>query len=878
MSVRLSTLLVQTSFVFLSGFRNGFAPRPERGLGRRRGFASTGAIALMVLVGAALVIPRAHANDTVLVAAADELWRQDLRAALEELREGRTGRGIELLQRLLVRGDGALLEIRSEAVLESPLTAEIDATILVTEKRVDPAPRVRPRSRFAVRSPVRVKRTSTSKPRRFLSVPAVVRTVLRALPAEHRELYRARYDTRADALLASFRSSGSSAPLERLVGTYPIASSFAVAAEALGDVRWEEGRTLGAARNWRSAIESLTDDAASGGDAPERATRRARLRGKLARALVALGYTRAAEEAVAELEETGWPGAGVIAASPRTEALGVEIGAADPTPGAASVPADTDWSGALAQLFVGVGAGRGAPSLPSIEKGTFELSWASARALRLRGGEFAGLVPPVPFLPLVEGGELFLATPRWIHRFEASPGRGRVTARYRKPDRPLIFELDNETRRLTVKRWRERDGGPYANELPRSIIVSSFVDDVVEYAEYQHYQIRAEIPIRGLIAFDGETGEELWRTRERADRDRAVHRRSAASVLAARDERRGGRGAGEKGFSYTSPVLIRHGLVVVGGWVQRGYVNAALRGLDLRDGSVVWETLLSSSQLEQTMFGEIAREPFPGSIAEREGIVYFATQLGSVAAVELATGDPLWLTTYPTIPVESTLGPLPRLRAVRWGDAPLVFVDHLLLVAPRDGTRLYAIDTGSGADGVAAAGTIRWEFSGADFGSRLDHFVGYRDGYAYISSEEGAAPIVRLDIRERDARGRLVAEGGGVRREPAAEQTMAILGIHPTTHAVLTDRGLLVVSESRLRLVSFDLRSVVDLSAELPLFAVDEGRGRLDVESGSIYFTNWRGVTAFASRLASAGDRSIERRDSEAAGEDEFEPRETESD
>ena len=68
-----------------------------------------------------------------------------------------------------------------------------------------------------------------------------------------------------------------------------------------------------------------------------------------------------------------------------------------------------------------------------------------------------------------------------------------------------------------------------------------------------------------------------------------------------------------------------------------------MAALHPRTGRVLWRTHIASNQLELTMFGEPAREPFSGVIIENEGILYHVTQFGVVAALNAENGNLLWV-------------------------------------------------------------------------------------------------------------------------------------------------------------------------------------------------------------------------------------------
>ena len=173
------------------------------------------------------------------------------------------------------------------------------------------------------------------------------------------------------------------------------------------------------------------------------------------------------------------------------------------------------------------------------------------------------------------------------------------------------------------------------------------------------------------------------------------------------------------------------------------------------------------------MFGELAREPFASVLAEREGVIYYLTNLGAIAAVEASTGRILWLTTYDSIPVKPADGRRSEFRRIVWGANPLLFVGETLIVTPRDSLYLYAIDcsmpsravlppsalaataVSSPAEGAVAraaarqGGRILWSYSNA--AGDLRDLLGYAGGRLYFTGPGGvqALEIGRASCRER---------------------------------------------------------------------------------------------------------------------------------
>ena len=262
-------------------------------------------------------------------------------------------------------------------------------------------------------------------------------------------------------------------------------------------------------------------------------------------------------------------------------------------------------------------------------------------------------------------------------------------------DRPTPVGLKGRYREqsdsalYTVTTWgRDRAAGADRfsglQELPDELLLSHYIAGFSRRRHYMGYDITVSIPTRSLAAFSRKSGELIWRTedlREAVQQDIYGPNEIPAEI------------------SYSSPVLVRDGLVFAGGWKQDGYINSLLRALDLKTGKTVWEATISSSQMEQTMFGELGREPLASFLLEEYGVLYYLTNLGAVAAIESRSGRVLWVTAYDDIKPPPTMGRIPRMRELYWGLNSPLLLGNVLIVAPRDSQYLLAIDTGKGPAG-----------------------------------------------------------------------------------------------------------------------------------------------------------------------------------
>jgi outer membrane protein assembly factor BamB len=396
---------------------------------------------------------------------------------------------------------------------------------------------------------------------------------------------------------------------------------------------------------------------------------------------------------------------------------------------------------------------------------------------------------------------------------------------------------------------------------PDEILVTSYVSDRVKSGKFMGYDITVEIPIRSLVAFAASSREVLWKTaRDRtAQGPQADEGRLPAELPQDEggDELEGIRPGflppryrlfegtpvqdSGKDFSYTSPVVVKNGIAAATGWVQRGYVRSAVRGLDAATGALVWETALASSQLELTMFGEIAREPFAGAITEGDGVLYCLTQTGVIGAVDLETGRIRWLTTYDTIEVEPSTHRAAIKRNISWGLNSLLVLGNVLIATPRDSEYLYAISTGRGPEGPLSGGRVLWRyynpFRHGQQGGELRDLLGFSKGSLYFTGSEG---VSALDVTGMDAEGRLPR---GLSQPPRVRGSYVDGVAGP---GALTTSGVVFSDQEGLRLASLDLKSVLELTRKPyrhSVFGVYPGR--VQVVPGTILVTSRQLISSY---------------------------------
>jgi len=146
---------------------------------------------------------------------------------------------------------------------------------------------------------------------------------------------------------------------------------------------------------------------------------------------------------------------------------------------------------------------------------------------------------------------------------------------------------------------------------------------------------------------------------------------------------------GLEGATPTGAVEAAEGIAVVPVLRQareRRLVSMSLLGLNLGDGTVAWRRVVASAgSLPQTLRAVTGASPLVA-----DGVVYFASPLGTVSALDAATGEVLWARRS-----ETTGAPESTARSL-WPARPLLHEGVLYALEPA-GARALAIDARTGA-------------------------------------------------------------------------------------------------------------------------------------------------------------------------------------
>ncbi|HPD14543.1 MAG TPA: PQQ-binding-like beta-propeller repeat protein [Planctomycetota bacterium] len=206
---------------------------------------------------------------------------------------------------------------------------------------------------------------------------------------------------------------------------------------------------------------------------------------------------------------------------------------------------------------------------------------------------------------------------------------------------------------------------------------------------------------QGLAAFDEATGRLLWRKmfaherREPAPEEKPAEeppQRGPEEKDAPRKAKgRPGKSLGAKSTLLLTPPVVAGARVYVGITHLGEEARASLVALDAATGQELWRTFACSRSIPA--FLGMGATPAPPAVSG--GTVYYATNLGAVAAVDAATGALRWVHRYASFPTHLRRSVLERNE--RWTNIPPIVSTGMVLLAPQDASSVLALDAVSGS-------------------------------------------------------------------------------------------------------------------------------------------------------------------------------------
>lgn len=201
------------------------------------------------------------------------------------------------------------------------------------------------------------------------------------------------------------------------------------------------------------------------------------------------------------------------------------------------------------------------------------------------------------------------------------------------------------------------------------------LDDPYNYGQME---VITAIPNRRLFAYDAATGRPLWNTLPPPMWD-------------------GESGDFKDRMRIVGPPVIAGSRVFVPCARLRGRIEFHVACLDLLRGNLLWSTALITGQRELNMFGRKVTDFCAPPLTVAGNKVIALTQLGSIAALDLFTGDVLWETLYETIELRPLRSYQARRFNNKWRNAPAVIAGDYIIAAPYDSSDLVGLDSETGA-------------------------------------------------------------------------------------------------------------------------------------------------------------------------------------
>ena len=209
-----------------------------------------------------------------------------------------------------------------------------------------------------------------------------------------------------------------------------------------------------------------------------------------------------------------------------------------------------------------------------------------------------------------------------------------------------------------------------------------------------------ELPNRRLFAFDALTGDPLWDTRPPKNWD------GESGSLAQR-------------MRVVGPPIIEGSRLLVPLARLRGRIEYSVGCFDLFTGELLWATSLISGQRELNMFGRMAREFCAPPLVIADSQVIALTQLGTLACLDLYTGDVRWEVLYDTIKIQKNIDFDTNQLGNQWHNAPPVVAADVIFATPFDSRDLIAVDLETGG--------MIWSLNNKTL---MQHGLGYQNGKA----------------------------------------------------------------------------------------------------------------------------------------------------
>lgn len=476
-------------------------------------------------------------------------------------------------------------------------------------------------------------------PGRFQGLRLAVITTLANMSPKAKEAYETLVRREAGYLLERPLHELLAEQLELLATRYPTSKAGLAARTRLGDLALEQGDGPGAIGHYRRAL-----DATAIGSTAER---------RLADRLQAAG-TLVDPRTARAARSNGDAGTG----APREDATSAVLDV---------LPASSDPTGYPA--LGGGGDGRTPMSEPA---GNPAPRWS--RAVYASGfqnresGNYA-----MHAVGDLDG--LFVNTGRDLHAYDPLRGEERWVS-----EAPLG---NDEQPRRTRRHWRREAGSGINHDM---VLAAAIGDEVVVAALqvpertanvdfHNNFRILSKIARRRTFAWNRTTGALLWRHFD--ELDGPISRRY-------------------RGHDACGPPLVVDDTVYIPVHDRSGAIAFSIGAYDLHTGELRWRRLVCSSQQEVNMFGNARMEFAASPLAISNGVIYGASNLGVVFAIDASSGETRWVTSHDVVQMPTASLRRQRERPVYFMNNAPVVIDGVLCSTPLDSPFVLGLDAETG--------------------------------------------------------------------------------------------------------------------------------------------------------------------------------------
>ncbi len=610
-------------------------------------------------------------------------------------------------------------------------------------------------------------RTRPSQEPVHMGASARAREMLFALPAEARSLYQARFGAAARAGLDVARAGRDRRALAEIGRRWPITLEAELAWWSLGDLEFEEGRSREARLAWSRAVGSHL------------------LRPEI--------EAQSADEWNALAEELAKAKAPAAAARARAAAA-----LATDAPGE-SARDELEAQGSLRPNL----AGRAGVQPPGRSASAWAQPWRLNNPLPGKTARFDA------FFPARAGDLVFLNTPLHVTALNTWTG-----ALVWESEEPEGWSRLGQKAREELFTGTDDEGLMYAPAANARVVVGvlQLPFSLTETQWYSNLLITKPLPEKRLFAFDAQTGRLLWSHRPPAGWD-------------------GGAAPFEQRMIVAGPPVISGDRVLAPLYRLEGRIDYHVGCFDADTGELLWSRQVVSGQRELNMFGRPAHEFTAPPLVVAGSRVIALTQLGTVACLDLFTGDVAWQTRYQQIPIPRNMGMDASQLANVWRPALPVVTGNTVVATPFDSRDMLGIDLASGALLWSLPNTWFSSQGASRFASSELLFVGAGERTVYVLGQAllGASSRSGLD------------------RDPPTVLTLSFQ--HPDLARNLGALGRPALAGNKLILPLLDQRLDVDLatgSAGTPMpWASGLSGGNLLVGRGELFTLSRSGLEGY---------------------------------